>query len=113
MTGRILCPANSIMSGSWIRPPLQQGPHVRIPTLALQRILGQSVRIFMQKDPTLTPKIAKSVRLLDPGSQPIFQGPGSAHPTQEIGNIVHSDVWGPAPVHALGGALYAVSYESE
>ena len=41
--------ADTIMSGSSIRLPLQQVPHIRTPTPALHHIFGQFVRIFVKK----------------------------------------------------------------
>ena len=31
----------------------------------------------------------------------------------EIGDVIHSDVWGPAPIQAIGGAVYAVTWIDE
>jgi len=36
-----------------------------------------------------------------------------AHPAQDIGDVIHSDVWGPASVRAIGGENYAVTWIDE
>jgi hypothetical protein len=36
-----------------------------------------------------------------------------SHPAQDIGDVIHSDVWGPASVSALGGSNYAVTWIDE
>ena len=36
-----------------------------------------------------------------------------SHPAQDISNIVHSDVWGPASIQAIGGGNYAVTFIDE
>ena len=36
-----------------------------------------------------------------------------SHPAQDIGEVVHSDVWGPASVQAIGGESYAVMFIDE
>ena len=35
------------------------------------------------------------------------------HPAQEVGEVIHSDLWGPASVTALGGGLYIVLFIDE
>ena len=35
------------------------------------------------------------------------------HPAQEVGEVIHSDLWGPASVTALGGGLYMVLFIDE
>jgi len=36
-----------------------------------------------------------------------------SHPAQDIGDVIHSDVWGPASVQAIGGDQYAVTWLDE
>jgi len=36
-----------------------------------------------------------------------------SHPAQDIGDVIHSDVWGPAAVQAIGGDQYAVTWLDE
>ena len=36
-----------------------------------------------------------------------------AHPAQNVGDVIHSDLWGPASVTALGGGLYAILFIDE
>lgn len=36
-----------------------------------------------------------------------------SHPAKDIGDVVHSDVWGPAPVAAIEGASYAMTFVDE
>ena len=36
-----------------------------------------------------------------------------AHPAQDVGDVIHSDVWGPATVQAIGGESYAVTWIDE
>ena len=36
-----------------------------------------------------------------------------SHPAQEVGDVIHSDVWGPAAVQAIGGDSYAVTWIDE
>jgi hypothetical protein len=35
------------------------------------------------------------------------------HPAQNLGDVIHSDVWGPAQVTAFGGSTYAVTFIDE
>ena len=35
------------------------------------------------------------------------------HPAQNVGDVIHSDLWGPASVMALGGGYYAIMFIDE
>ena len=36
-----------------------------------------------------------------------------SHPAQDIGDVIHSDVWGPASVQAIGGDQYGITWIDE
>ena len=36
-----------------------------------------------------------------------------SHPAQNVGDVIHTDLWGPAPVTALGGGSYAITFIDE
>ena len=35
------------------------------------------------------------------------------HPAQDVGDVLHTDVWGPAQTTALGGSSYAITFIDE
>ena len=59
----------------WDLTTCPTNPSVRTPAPTLRHILANPSGFSGENDPTLTPKIAKSVRILDLGFQSTLQGP--------------------------------------
>ena len=106
--GQTLLPGNTVLSVISLMDLHRCLGHIS-PSAAIRLVDQHNLNGIMVRDRDVdfceVCALAKIKRLPFPKSQ--------SHPTQGVGDVVHSDVWGLAPVAAIGGASYAITFIDE